>query len=236
MSHQTTILYLGTEIDPVVKKTCLHWLKIASDGKEIVYMHQDPALEISGLNMYKQIAKGLEQITTKFVAIAEHDCIYSKEHFDFIPPDDYFYYNQNSWLLQYHNPNHPHMDGTFTYWPQRRVQSQLICPTEKLREVTEVQIAVVGDPLWPQVRGNRPVGEPGTVGEKALRLTKGSKFTQLHNRIKDYLIGYEAKDFTTKIPNIDVRHGNNFTGPRRGRKKTMRLEPWGTVNDVMVKY
>lgn len=231
---ETTILYLTNEgIDPLIKSTCLRYLYKAAQDIPVVEMHQDPLWEISGLSMYKQIKAGLEQVKTKYVAIAEHDCIYSHEHFSFIPPDDFFYYNQNSWLLQYSNPNHPELDGTFSYWENRRVQSQLICTTEKLREVTEVQIAVVGDPKWSEIRGKRPVGEPGTVGEKALNLTRGSKYTALHDRIKDYLIGYEARDFYTQIPNIDVRHGGNFTGPRRGRKKTRTLEPWGTMDAVL---
>lgn len=231
---ETSILYLGTpNLNEVIRSACLHWLRIAADGKPIIYMHQDPTLEISGINMYRQIKRGLEQITTPFVAIAEHDCVYSAEHFAFVPPNDLFWYNQNSWLLQYKNPNHPEFDGLFSYWPQRRVQSQLICSTERLREVTELQIAVVGDPQWSEIRGKRPVGEPGTVGEKALRLTEGSQYAELHARIKDYLVGFQARDFHTKTPNVDIRHGNNFTGPRRGRNKIPSLSPWGTVADVL---
>jgi len=199
-------------------------------------MEQDPSWEISGMSMYKQIQAGLDQIKTKFVAVAEHDCLYSAEHFAFEPPDDHFWYNQNSWLLQYKNPNYPEMDGTFSYWPKRRVQSQLICDVEKFREATKLAMTICEDPLWNEVRHNMGVGEPGAVDyTKAMRLTRGSAKKQLRNRIKDYIIGYNARDFTTKIPNIDIRHGSNFTGPRRGRSKTFRLEPWGTMGDIMVK-
>ena len=233
---ETTILYLTHEgIDKSIRTICLDYLHKAAGEMQVVEMWQPSDWKMSGLSMYKQIQKGLEWVSTKWVAIAEHDCIYSSEHFEFIPPDDqYFWYNQNSWLLQYHNPNHPEMDGQFSYWPNRRVQSQLICDAEKLREVTEVQIEVCSDPNWHTVRRNRPVGEPGTVGEKALKLTEGSKYVSLHNRIKDHLVGYHARDFTTEIPNIDIRWGGNFTGPRRGRKKTLHLEPWGTMADIMV--
>lgn len=233
----TTILYLTHPgLDQKIHSLCHRYLYEAAGDLPVIEMWQNPEWELSGLSMYKQIQAGLEKVETKWVAIAEHDCIYSSEHFQFIPPDDeYFWYNQNSWLLQYHNPNHPEMDGTFSYWPERRVQSQLICDVERLKEVTEVQIEVCSDPNWEKIRRNRPVGEPGTVGEKALRLTKGSQYASLHSRIKDHLIGYHARDFRTKIPNIDIRWGGNFTGPRRGRKKTMNLEPWGTMQDIMVK-
>lgn len=230
----TTIIYLGHDaIDKEIKDLCLdHLLKTAP--VPIIQMHQPPDWELSGLSMYKQIKAGLKQVKTKWVAIAEHDCLYTEEHWNFTPPNDrYFWYNQNNWLLQHENPSFPELNGTFTHWPNRRVQSQLICDAEKLREVTEVQIAVTGDPRWPEIRGKRPVGEPGTIGEKALRLTNGSKYQSLHSRIKDYLIGYEAKDFSTEKPNIDIRHGKNFTGPRRGKKRTRTLHYWGTWRDIM---
>jgi len=226
---ETTILYLGVpNLDPVIKRTCLHYLQ--GMRNPIVYMNQPPEWELSGLSMYRQIQEGLKQVKTKWVAIAEHDCVYSQEHFDFIPPDDnYFWYNLNSWFLQYKNPRFPEMDGMFSYMGNRRVQSQLICDADRLREVTEAQIKAVEDPAWNKVRHNKPIGEPGTIGIKALKMTTGD----LHQWIKDYLIGYQAKDFTTTIPNIDIRHGSNLTGPRRGNKKTFVLPPWGEMSSVI---
>jgi len=213
---------------------CHKYLVRAAEDIPIVEMHQPKDWELSGLSMYQQIKLGLERIRTKWVAIAEHDCLYSHEHFSFIPQDDtFFWYNTNCWLVQHTNPNHSHLDGQYSLWPGRRVQSQLICDAKKLREITEVQIAVTGDPKWREIRRNKPIGEPGTVGEKALRLTSGSRYSSLHGRIKDYLIGYKAMDFSTKIPNIDIRHGGNLTGPRRGSKRTYELSPWGRWNDIL---
>jgi hypothetical protein len=80
------------------------------------------------------------------------------------------------------------------------------------------------------------VGEPGTVDyNKAMRLTRGSKKQQLRNRIKDYIVGFNARDFKTVLPNVDIRWGGNFTGPRRGKNKTFELSPWGTMEHIMVK-
>lgn len=232
---ETTILYLGHEnIDKRVQKVCYDKLLEAADVLPIVEMHQDPTWELSGLSMYKQMLAGLEQVKTKFVAIAEHDCIYSKEHFRFIPPDDRYWYNLNCWLLQYNNPNYPEQDGVFSFWPNRRVQSQLICNAEKLREITEVQISIVSDERWDKIRGKRPIGEPGTVGEKAMRITSFPGYKDLHAKVKNILIGLRAADFTTEIPNIDIRWGGNFTGPRRGGRRTKNLSPWGSMLDIMV--
>ncbi len=234
----TTCLYLTSgELDPVVRKTCLQHLHTATPGIDIVMMNQPDDWPICGLSMYKMMLSGLSSIKTKYVAIAEHDCVYSKEHFEFVPPDDrYFWYNLNSWFLQYKNPRFPEMDGMFSFIANRRVQSQLICRTDKLIEATEMCVKIITDPEWESVRGNRGVGEPGAVDyDKAMHLTRGSKKEQLRNRIKDYLIGYEARDFQTTIPNIDIRHQHNFTGPRRGTKRYRSLEPWGSMDDIMVK-
>ena len=37
--------------------------------------------------------------------------------------------------------------------------------------------------------------------------------------------------FRTENPNIDIRHGGNFTGPRRGRKRRYELPYWGKLED-----
>ncbi|MBU2052607.1 hypothetical protein KKH13_05360 [Patescibacteria group bacterium] len=48
--------------------------------------------------MVKQITSCLERSPAKYVFFCEHDVLYSKSHFDFVPPkDDIFYYNENVW-------------------------------------------------------------------------------------------------------------------------------------------
>lgn len=241
-----SILYLtDNDLDPKIRDVCIHYLHQAAGDTPIVSASQGPCsvgknvnlgpIGRSGLNMYKQILAGLDLIDTKWVAIAEHDCIYDAEHFQFIPPDDqFFWYNLNVWFVQYDNPKYPEWNGMYSYKKNRRVQSQLICDVEKLRQVTYDQIKIVTEPQWSTVRYNKGVGEPGTIDlDKAMRLTRGIKRTNLREMIKQFLIGYQARDFKTKIPSIDIRHGSNFTGPRRGNYRRFELEPWGTLQDVM---
>jgi hypothetical protein len=53
------------------------------------------------LQMFKQIVAGLEAMTEDVVFFCEHDVLYSKSHFDFIPPsEDKFYYNENNWRIR----------------------------------------------------------------------------------------------------------------------------------------
>jgi hypothetical protein len=59
-------------------------------GKNILFQGIAP----SAYYVYKQVLIGAEQATTKYVACAEDDTIYTKEHFAFRPPDDTFAYNE----------------------------------------------------------------------------------------------------------------------------------------------
>lgn len=50
-------------------------------------------------NIYKQMLRGAKLATTKYIAMADDDTLYPKEHFLFRPPTDGFYYNYNRWAL-----------------------------------------------------------------------------------------------------------------------------------------
>ena len=50
---------------------------------------------------FTQILIGLESMKEYIIFMAEHDCLYPKEHFDFIPKEkDTVYYNQNWWKVR----------------------------------------------------------------------------------------------------------------------------------------
>lgn len=241
-----SVLYLtDNELDPLIRDVCVRHLYRAVGDLPVVSASQGPCavgrnvnlgdIGRSGLSMYQQILAGLDLIDTKWVAIAEHDCVYHAEHFEFRPPDDrYFWYNLNNWFLQYDNPKYPEWNGMYSFMRHRRVQSQLICDVDMLRKVTHDQIRIVTEPLWNTERYNKGVGEPGTIVlDKAMKLTRGIQKTHLRDLIKQFLIGYQARDFKTNIPSIDIRHSSNFTGPRRGNKRTFELPYWGTLADIL---
>ena len=53
------------------------------------------------LTMVKQILAGLEAMTEDVVFFCEHDVMYHRSHFAFVPPDDRtFWYNENSWRVR----------------------------------------------------------------------------------------------------------------------------------------
>jgi hypothetical protein len=189
----------------------------------------------SGLNIDIQIKAGLDKADTEFIAIAEHDCVYSKEHFDWVPPDnELFYYNTNNWLLQYHSHGHPEFDGLFSTLC-RKVQSQLIADRGAMLEATKQKIAILSDPAvkkaWPE---RSRLGEPGTTEvEHAYKVFKYIGLMDQWPAAKAYIEGFKSGTFETKIPNLDIRHGGNLTGARRASKRRWELEPWGTLEDVL---
>jgi hypothetical protein len=186
----------------------------------------------SWLNIYKQQLAGLKVATTKYVAIAEHDCLYSQEHFDWVPPrDDTFYYNENCWLVQY-SGNHPQYNGMYSYLAKRKALSQLICNRELLIESIEERLYLIECGL----RIVKKLGEPGAFPEdivKGARLAINGSHGYLAPFLDKHLKKFKSELFNTKIANLDIRHSGNFTGPRRGKRRCYSIPYWGDFKEVL---
>ena len=66
------------------------------------------------LTMFKQILRGLENMTSDIVFMAEHDVLYPPEHFEFVPPlKNTFYYDINWWKTR--------SDGFAVHWDADQV-------------------------------------------------------------------------------------------------------------------
>jgi hypothetical protein len=245
-NRDKTILYMtDNALDDWLMKRCQELLLKASDGLPIISVSQKPIefgrnicvgdIGRSGLSIDTQLYEGLKETNTTWVAIAEHDCIYSKEHFQWTPPDkNYFYYNDNVWLVQLNNPKYPEWNGMYSYKRLRRVQSQLICSTQLLKNATEKKLAILSDPAWLERHARGRIGEPGAACfARAMKVSRYKDVRHLQAALKEYTTIYGARDFVTKIPNIDIRHENNFTGPRRGNKRRFELKPWGRLEDIL---
>lgn len=249
-----TILYLtdnGLDDDGLGQKFRRLILKAAGDIP-IVSVSQKPIPDFGknvcvgeigrhAMNMEYQFIVGLENIDTYWVVVAEHDCIYSAEHFNYTPDDPaFFWYNDNVWLaqLRHEDPEKAKaFNGMFSLYPGRRVQSQLIAHTPLLREASEMRYGIETDSEWRRHYAkfsHGRLGEPGSAQHKrTTRLVADESLRHLRVRLKQYLTGYNGRDFVTKIPNIDVRHGKNLTGHRRGKHRRFELEPWGKLEDIM---
>ena len=82
-------------------------------------------------NIYRQMLRAAKVATTPFIATAEDDTLYPKEHYNFYRPEkDTFAYNNSRWAL--------FTWGVPTYsWRNRKSNCSLIAPRELTIEALE---------------------------------------------------------------------------------------------------
>lgn len=194
-------------------------------------------LERGNLTINIMMMEALKRVKTEFIAIAEHDCLYTSEHFKFIPPDDGFWYNENCWMLQYYSDIKPEHNGMFSWFRGRKANSQLICRTDMQVKATQDRIDMMSDPNWKAKYPTGRIGEAGAMEyNHAMRLAVGDSVEYVRERLKKYISDYQGYNWRSKISNIDIRHSNNYTRNRRGINRKYSLSPWGTIDDIMKKY
>lgn len=166
-------------------------LKSIKFGKNIVLNK-----ERGYLTMFMQILAGLEASISEVIFLTEHDVLYHKSHFDFIPiQKDVFYYNTNVWKLDYKTGKALHYDCQQT--------SGLCAHRSLLLQHYRKRVDMVK-----QHGFSRKMGfEPGTHGRG--------------ERVDDF----KAESWKSVSPNIDIRHENNLT-PSRWKKEEFRNQKY----------
>lgn len=103
------IYYSDNRLDPEIAVACQQ--SIAASGLPIVAVTLKPIAwsaaqtivldaERGYLTMFRQILAGLEALDTDLAFFAEHDLMYSQDHFAFLPlRRDTIYYNQHVWKV-----------------------------------------------------------------------------------------------------------------------------------------
>jgi hypothetical protein len=191
----------------------------------------------SWISLYKQLLAGIEAAPTDWVVACEHDVLYPHCHLAYQPDDPgVFWYDTNCWLVVGPGSNHPELYGMYSYWPRRLVLSQLVCHKDLLKASIEERLAILENGAdWD--RQFLGCGEPGVVSERALdkarRYAASGEPMQLQRYLKDYLTKYEHKTFKSEIPSVDIRHGSNFTGPKRGKNRCYELPYWGRFAELI---
>jgi len=253
----TTILYYTeNRLREPLFSFCQRMLEKAANGRPIVSISHKPinlGINIcigvhkpSWLMLYKQLFYGVRLAKTKYVATAEHDCLYTDEHFSFKPPkDDTFYYNENNRLVQYAQDKHEELKGMYSsYWKQRLALSQMICNRELLVEMLGARLDLLDRGRKDIVKSLVFAGEFG-LSDMRVKESRHKKIMQarkwaesgrpvyLKNLIKDHLDKEKYDVFKTEIPNLDIRHDSNFTGPKRGKRRTFNDPHWGKFEDLL---
>ena len=236
------------------------WLVHAADGKRIISVSQKPMtfgdniclgdLGRSHLIMYRQMLAGAQAVTSPYIALAEHDCLYTPEHFNWHPPDpQVFYYNVNHWFLQYGGRRH----GEYTY-QRRRVLSMLIAGRDIFLKACEEKVwmiehgwmikkgvagacepgvtppeeAMIKVPTADMMKASLPC-EPGVCDNRAEYIAALNEFKDLGKEIGRW----KAEAFRTHLPNLDIRHDRNFSGGRKGKEMCYELSYWGDGAELL---
>lgn len=158
---------------------------------------------------YKQILAALEASTADIIFFCEHDVLYHKSHFDFVPPQkDKFYYNHNWWSVRQE-------DGFAVSWDANRV-SQLCAYREhllsyyreKVKELENSEFNRSYEPggrnpilygTWKSPYPNIDIRHSGTLtGNKWSLADFRDKSTALNFETSTYdkIPGWEASDFS----------------------------------------
>jgi hypothetical protein len=170
----------------------------------------------SHLSMYKQIQLGLVGTDAEIIYLAEHDCFYTPEHFEFEPTDeDTFYYNINRWFTQWEKGAN---DGQYSS-TNKVALSQCVARKSILLPAIDARIKYL-EAGYHITKGLMGACEPGVCDR-----------TAFVEEPLPYIYKYHT--FKTELPNLDVRNRRNFTGQRVGDSRRYELPYWGNFKQVM---
>lgn len=188
------LYYTDNELDESLMKKCQTRLLESIGDKKLVSVSLRPLdfgdnitipLERGQLTLFKQILAGLEKLDTDIVFFAEHDVLYNKSHFDFIPEDrQVYYYNKNIWRVRT-------TDGYAVAYDHKSAHALCAYRETLIKEYKE-RVRKIEAGGWHQ-NGY----EPGT---RSIRRGGFSDSTSAF---------YESKD-----PIIDIRHGGNLSASK----------------------
>ena len=225
MDDLTILYYTANRIDERFATRVRQHLHELVDGRaRIISVSQKPIefgdnicvgdIGYSAWVCYRQILVGAIAADTPFIACAEDDSLYTREHFDFRPATEAFYYNRGGrWILEDQGEPRPRFR-----WRDRTAMCGCIVSRDLLVSTLQARFAKFSEPITktydPRLKG---WGEPGRY-EHYLRLPR---------------VGIEF--FTTEHPIITLNHKKGLGGLRRPNvddRIEIRLEPWGEAKHL----
>lgn len=210
-----TLNKLPAEWTEYHKKTLLK----AADNYPIITISKEPMWgenilqdeEPSVDNIYRQMLRGAELARTPYVAIAEDDVLYPREHFLYRPPLDTFAYNLCRWSL------YTWGEPIYNY-RGRRGNFALIAPRELLIEALKERFAKYPNGI--------PEGKNGELGRP-----------RVDNRLG--VIQRNAIDFYTEVAVVVFHHDFEIDPVAQRHRKAMGLlraydvPYWGRANELV---
>lgn len=209
------VYYTDSRLDDKIATAVRNQIESCCHGYDIVSVSLKPLTfgrnfvqegERGYLTMFKQILKGLEECQADIVFLTEHDVIYHKSHFDFVPPrDDIFYYNENTWKVDSRSGQ-----AVFYYTKQ----TSGCCAYRKLLvEHYRKRVERVEKEGFTRRMGF----EPGC------------------HQFPRGVDHYTAERWMSETPNIDIRHTTNLTQSRwsKGQFRSQKsCQGWTLADEV----
>jgi hypothetical protein len=228
------VYYTDNKLQWALALKCRNVLLHSAGDIPIISVSQKPIIHPAGfgknicicqvgrsmLNMYSQILEGLKYTDADVIYLSEHDVLYTREHFEYTPEKDTFFYNSNLWFLDWNDRS----KRKGMYFPSMRLRpalSQLVCYKAILIKNIEKRVELLKSGCAIR-RGISGTCEPGICDKVA--------FVQ---ECDETVTGFDELNkqsyFTATQPNVDIRNGQNFTGSRRVKesRSTYALAPWG---------
>lgn len=166
-------------------------------------------------NIYRQLLRAAKIATTDFIAVAEDDTLYHRDHFNFYRPEmDTFAYNQNRFAL-------------FTWgepiysWRDRKSNCSLIAPRKLLIEALEERFA-----KWPN---GTPKELTGEVGRGRIERNLGISERKSIEKFGEVSLIQFNHDNASEERQINHRK-------KLGQIKAYDLYHWGHAKDLLKYY
>lgn len=165
-------------------------------------------------NIYLQLLRGAKHATTDFIAVAEDDTLYPREHFEYRPPSNTFAYNQNRLgLFSWGKPTY--------FWKDRISNSTLVAPRLLVIEALEER--------FEKHPNGTPTAYTGELGR---------------NNIEDKLgvTRRKATWFTTETSVVRIDHEKGVDKLSQTHRKGMGIlrsydiPHWGKAEDLIKKF
>jgi hypothetical protein len=215
------VYYTDNRIDPVIMDVVQKQIKKSCNGTSITSVSLAPIdfgknivlnQERGVLSMFRQILAGIEATDTDIIFLIEHDVLYHKSHFDFVPPKkDVVYFNENTWRVD-------SKTGQALFYYCKQV-SGVCAYRDVLLEHYRKRVERVEREGYDRSMGYEPGAHPFPRGV-------------------DNLI---SETWWSDQPNVDIRHGCNLTKSRwsqdqfrnkdtcKGWKMADEIPHWGVT-------
>ncbi len=197
------IYYTDFHCDPKIMAVCMEHLKKNFPGEIVSVSLKRPLnfgkniviqAERSYPTMAMQIFTALEASTADYVFFLEHDVLYHKTHFDFVPPkDDIYYYDNNSWRW-------PYLEDFAITWDNLVPLSMMCANRQTALKHYKYRLELIEKWGLDKVRSREP------RWARRFGYEPGSKKVR-----RGGVTDEDSEAWTAPFPSIDIRHGGTFT-------------------------